>query len=324
MASANHDLRERFFLSTAACIRHLPNFRGKVRALLLLHKLLNLERKHLSITTDLRRPIRYRARLDLFCVPARMAFCMAQYEPGTVEFLLRLWQPAEAFIDVGANIGLVAIPFTLLSRERQRAVGTLNPCPVLTYCIEPVASNQKALETNVELNRIQDSIAVISSAVGDREKDVDIQVEKNLRPGEGTGTANILPENSGYACERIALHVTTIDRLIDGGELPKRGVIIKIDTDGYDLFVLMGAKRLLEEGRPIIFGEFHAHCMKWHGQTIDDVQAFLLPFGYHVYVRGKGWSFSLRKKGEPYVQDALCVPAEKLERLNWCIGSHAV
>jgi FkbM family methyltransferase len=284
-----------------------------------LHRLLGLERRHLVVSTVLHHPVRFRVNLDLFCLHERMAFFMDHYEPGTVEFLLRLRQPGETFLDVGANIGLIAVPFTLLCAAKDREQRRESPHQALTYCIEAVAANRESLAANIALNGLADQIAVVGSAVGEREKDVDLQVELNQKSGEGTGTANILPEGSAYECERIALHVTTIDRLVDAGALPRRCGLMKIDTDGYDLFALMGARRFIEEARPVIYGEFMAHCLGWHGQTIGDVQAFLGPLGYKVYTRRQGWSFKALGDGAPFVQDALCVPDEKLERVRWCI-----
>jgi FkbM family methyltransferase len=244
---------------------------------------------------------------------------MDRYEPGTVEFLYRLRKPGEAFLDVGANVGLIAIPFALLCKvsSKNHVGGKTNP--TLTYCIEAVAANRESLEINVGLNDLMEQIEVIGSAVGDCEKDVDIQVERNQKSGEGTGTANIISEGSTYECERIPLHVTTIDKLVTDGKLPRNCGLIKIDTDGYDLFALMGAKSLIERARPIIYGEFMAHCLSWHGQSIDDVQAYFGSLGYRIYTRRKGWSFRALGDGVPFVQDALCVPEEKVDRVSWCI-----
>jgi hypothetical protein len=67
---------------------------------------------------------------------------------------------------------------------------------------------------------------------------------------------------------------------------------MKLDTDGYDLFVLMGAKGLLERAQPPILGEFSAHCLNWHGQTVADVRDFVDTFDYRVFVRKHpSWDF---------------------------------
>lgn len=313
------DYREQYLLWVSACVRRLPNFRGKVRFLLALYKFMGLEQRHFSLSTTLHHPISFKVRLDLFCKHERMAFFMDRYESGTVEFLYRLWEPGETFLDVGANVGLIAIPFSLLCNASNKGQVGEKTNQKSTYCIEAVAANRESLEINVGLNDLMEQIEVIGSAVGDSEKDVEIKVEGNQKSGEGTGTASIMPDGSTYECERIPLHVTTIDKLVTEGKLPGNCGLIKIDTDGYDLFALMGAKSLIEKARPIIYGEFMAHCLSWHDQSIDDVQAYFGSLGYRIYTRRQGWSFRALGDGAPYVQDALCVPEEKVDRVSWCI-----
>lgn len=318
-SAASPGFRPRLLVGAAAGIRRLPNFRGKVRALLALHRILGLESRHIVVPAMLHHPVRYRVNLDLFCLHERMAYFMDRYEPGTVEFLARLWREGEPFVDVGANVGLIAIPFTLLCGARSPArEGSANR--LLTYCVEAVAGNAQSLAGNIAMNGLDAQMQVVATAVGECEKQVEIQVEKNQKAGTGTGTANILAAGSDYSCERIPLHVTTIDRLVVAGRLPGNCGLIKIDTDGYDLFALMGARELLARARPIVYGEFMAHCLQWHGQTIHDVQAYLRPFRYKVFIRSEGWTFVPLKSDSPYVQDALCVPEEKCERASGCIA----
>ena len=305
---SQREVRERAWLAAAAGLRRWPNFRGKVRFLLALHRRLGLDRRHVRVSAVLHHPVPHRVGLDLFCMHERMAFCMDRYEPGTVEFLARLWPKGEPFFDIGANIGLISIPLLLL-RGGERA-----------WCIEAVDENRKGLEANLRLNGLEDRAAVVGAAVGECEKMVDIQIARDLKSGEGTGTANILAAGSTYACERIPLKVVTLDGLVCAGRLPGACGLIKIDTDGYDLFALMGAKALLRDARPVVYGEFHERCLGWHGQSLGDVQAYLEPLGYRVFTRRSGWTFVSPDKPAAFVQDALCVPAEKIDFVRWCLA----
>lgn len=318
MKTPIHDVRERVLIGVASAVRPLPNFRGKVRALLAIHRLLGLESRHIVVPTVLHHPIRHRVRLDLFCMHERMAYFMDRYEPGTVEFLARLWREDGPLIDVGANVGLIAIPFTLLCAARSpvRAGSVNHP---LAYCVEAVAGNARSLTGNIALNGLDARMRVVATAVGECEKQVEIQIEKNQKSGTGTGTANILAAGSGFACERVPLRVTTIDRLVAEGRLPEDCGLIKIDTDGYDLFALMGARELLARARPIVYGEFMAHCLRWHGQSIHDVEVYLRPLRYNVFIRSANWTFVPLRADSPYVQDALCIPEEKCEGASWCL-----
>lgn len=95
---------------------------------------------------------------------------------------------------------------------------------------------------------------------------------------------------------------------------------MKIDTDGYDLKVLQGASQLIERDRPIIYGEFAAHCMNWHGQTVGDVVDFAKAKHYSTYGKLPGmWRFSKTINAVDFIQDLLLVPDEEVPNVAWCI-----
>jgi hypothetical protein len=93
---------------------------------------------------------------------------------------------------------------------------------------------------------------------------------------------------------------------------------VKIDVDGYDLFVLQGAKKILSFNRPIIFGEFNSHCLAWHGHSHDDVGRYVEQFECEVFSKAKkDWQFIPMRKNK-VDQDLLFVPKEKIVKLSWC------
>lgn len=290
-------------LSISRVAAHLPAVRGKNRAFLELLKWAKLPDTHATIKAQLTKPIPYLSNLDLHSWLQRIAFLSGGYEPETVKFLASLHQSPGYFLDIGANIGLISIPFAKMTAAK-------------VFAIEAVPANFEALKANIALNNLP--IIPLPFAVGDEEKTVDIQVEGNVR--NATGTANILADGSTYECERIALNMTTINHLIESGQIPPDCSLIKIDTDGYDLKVLEGATLLLENARPVIFGEFAAHCLNWHGQNIADVKAFAVQFGYITAARDKH-CFRLDFDAASFVQDALLIPSEQRSRLAHLLNS---
>lgn len=299
-------LAERVFLASGRVAARLPHVRGKTRVLLALYKLLGLSGKHLIVDARLRRPVRFDAQLDLHAWLQRVAFLTGGYEEDTVEFLLELHARVGRdgyLLDVGANIGLIAIPFAKSVPARQPSV----------IAVEAVPDNVAVLRRNLALNHLQEAVPVVPFGLGATGGSVQIQVEGDLRSGEGTGTANILPDGSTYDCVRQEIVIRTVDELADSGELPDGCSVIKIDTDGYDLKVLEGATRFLGRNRPIIFGEFSAHCLGWHGQSIADVAVFAAANGYAVWQRElPSWRFRAYapERAAGFVQDLLLVPHE--------------
>jgi len=312
-------LGQAVFLRFARAYRRLPHFRGKVRALLALYRAFGLQGRHIVLETDLWRPARYRARLDLHSWLERVAFFSGGYEEETVRFLMRLLPDGGYLLDVGANVGLITVPFLALSKRSLGAGGAKDLAPKVV-AVEAVRANWMTLVHNIRLNGFELDARALCVALGDSHRTVEIQVEGNLKEGEGTGTANIIAADSTYQCERIPLSLTTVDRLLDSGDLPRNCGVVKLDTDGFDFFVLKGAETLLREVRPVIFGEFAAHCLAWHHHDVQQVSAFAAERGYVTWrrVSPDGWRFAPLRDSESYVQDLLLVPKEQLERVNWC------
>lgn len=300
------------FRRFAAQWRKLPNFRGKVRLAKGLHNSLGLENHHIFQTVVLSDPACYHATLDLHSWHEFFAFVDGGYEGHTVRFLASCYDKRGCFLDIGANIGLISLPFAVLIDPSNSA-----DSPFI-FSIEAVRSNYERLVHNIQLNRRQKVIFAIGKGVGEREKIVEIQVEGNLKEGAGSGTANILADGTDHPCERIPLSITTLDKLNEIGEIPDLCSLIKIDVDGYDLFVLQGAEKLLSFSRPIIFGEFSSHCLAWHGHSHADVANYVKNFDYHVfYKQAEAWKFLPIGKHKTE-QDLLLVPKEKIVDLSWC------
>jgi FkbM family methyltransferase len=245
----------------------------------------------------------------------RIAFLTGAYEGETVSFLRRLSQSrAERgyLLDIGANIGMITVPFAMMARE-----GTSTRPSVVA--IEAVPDNTRALEINIKLNKLDGDVTVIGAALGDVEKTIQIQVEGDLSPGEGSGTANILADDSKYACVTQSLQLRTLDHLLESGVINSDCAVIKIDTDGYDLKVLQGGTRFLAASRPAIYGEFAAHCLQWHQQSVVDVMAFAESQKYLLLYRQDGsFRFDALAPAGGFRQDLLLIPLEHAHRFSWC------
>ena len=309
------ELNVGLFRRLAGQWRKLPNFRGKVRLAKELQKNLGLENYHILETIVVRNPVPYHATLDLHSWHEFLAFIDGGYERDTVRFLASCYDKRGCFLDIGANIGLISLPFAALIDPSNFAESHF------IFCIEAVQSNYERLVHNIQLNQREKTIVAIGKGVGEREKTVEIQVEGNLKEGAGSGTASILADGTEHPCERIPLTITTLDNLNEIGKIPDHCSLIKIDVDGYDLFVLQGAKKLLSFSRPIIFGEFNSHCLAWHGHSHADVANYVKKFDYHVFYKPtEAWKF-VPIGGHKTEQDLLLVPKEKIVDFSWCCES---
>ena len=319
------NLAARIFVWVGRIAAHLPAVKGKNGVFLRLFNFLGLKPQHIFVDAVLRAPIRYRARLDLHSWLQRLAYVSGEYEANTVRFLVKVHEGINKpgyVLDVGANIGLIGIPtaLTISTRNKDRS------SKPYVICVEAVQDNEKALRHNVALNDAQEDISIIGTGLGEVESAVDIQVEGDLKSGEGTGTANILPAgstldpNGRYECVRIPIQITTLDTLMCSGVLREKCAVIKIDTDGYDLKILKGGRDFLNQNRPVIYGEFASDCLKWHGESITDVVVFASSINYFVWPRlpGKEIKFTRAIDANSYSQDLMMVPAEYASDFAWC------
>lgn len=283
---------------------------------LLLYRLLGLRDRSVLVDVTLSRPVEYQMQLDLHSWLQRLAFLTGSYEPDTVLFLERLAsasKPTGYLLDVGANIGTISIPFAVRAAKKE---ATISDGRVLAIAFEAVPDNIAVLRRNIHQNKLDGAVLVFPFGLGEVNKSVRIQVEGDLSAGAGTGTANILADDSKWDCVTQSIEIKRLDEL----DLPTNCGVVKIDTDGYDLKVLEGAVAFLRRSRPVIFGEFAAHCMNWHGQSLKDVAQLCDSIEYQVWMRLAGsYTFTDRLDHGHFVQDLLLVPREQSASYAWCL-----
>jgi FkbM family methyltransferase len=185
-------------------------------------------------------------------------------------------------VDVGANLG----GYVLLTRQVTQA-------RIVAYEPSPLAAG--ILRRAVALNHFQ-SVEVRTLACGARPGPMTIQEGINSFVGSG-GPAD------GRECEEFdefcrgtragfsrvdVTEVTLDDDLADESHI----AAIKVDCEGYEYQVLLGARRILAEQRPHIFLELHPQFIRTFGSSGKDVIELLRAASYDL----ECWSF---KTGRP-------------------------
>jgi FkbM family methyltransferase len=72
----------------------------------------------------------------------------------------------------------------------------------------------------------------------------------------------------------------SLDTMITEQPFFKKTNILKIDTDGFEITVLNGAKRLLKEQQPVIYFEYTPDAYIENGQDPYSLFSILVPYGY--------------------------------------------
>jgi FkbM family methyltransferase len=148
--------------------------------------------------------------------------------------------PNLVFIDIGANIGDTVI----LQRSEAQY-------PIL--CIEGDDFFFSILEKNI-LGK--SNVVAIKAFVGEKDEIQIAEINKYL------GSGNII-RNMG----KVKLQFRKLDSILEEYPIFLNAKMLKIDTDGYDLSILRGARKFLESAKPALFFEYDPYFFK---QQNDD------------------------------------------------------
>ncbi len=179
------------------------------------------------------------------------------------EGVLRRWrpEPGAIVVDAGAYIGGHTLDYA-------RAVGPTGA----VVAIEPLASNFRLLQKNVDGNRYK-QVRCLNYALGERNADV------QLRYSRESSTATCRQDRAAPSNQQRVQWVAqrTLDSLLE--ELQIETVdLIKIDVEGAELEVLKGAQRILDsEHPPTLMIETHGPVVRqavveWLTQRQFDIQ----------------------------------------------------
>jgi FkbM family methyltransferase len=166
------------------------------------------------------------------------------YEPRQLAIFRALCDLSSTFIDVGANVGL----YTCLAARSL-------PVDGLVIAFEPIPENVSYLKANLAQNGQEPEVRIEQAALGEADRIVTIHLDNQI------GTHSISKSNTNGSDGR-SLQVSM--RSLDSYYLQNaisRADLIKIDAEGYDGYVLHGAKNMLTHFKPTIFVEFNPRAL---------------------------------------------------------------
>jgi FkbM family methyltransferase len=185
-----------------------------------------------------------------------------------IRFLRKLVRSGDTIVDVGANVGSHAIPLAKAFGESTQ-VHAFEPHPRVFAC----------LQANAALNRLT-NLHLYNLALGDREGEVafsDVRSDDLNR---------VLPDCSGSLTVPMK-PLDSIERLSGEGI-----TLLKIDVEGYELFVLRGAEDTLQR-TSFLYLEANTHHTQDYGVTVQELAD---------YLRARGWALYRISDSETLVQ----------------------
>ncbi|MDR1137661.1 MAG: FkbM family methyltransferase, partial [Synergistaceae bacterium] len=170
-------------------------------------------------------------------------------------------------VDVGANTGTMSLLAAFLPS-------------LICYAFEPARYAFELLNRNICLNELQSRIITYNLALSAHRGDSFIYIPAD---GKGSGLATLSSTPLRFSeSKKEEISLITLDEWMLEVR-PKSVDLLKIDTEGHELFVLQGAQELLERFSPVIVLEYWPDNTAQFGYNPKDIDTFLLKKGYRGY-----------------------------------------
>jgi FkbM family methyltransferase len=260
-----------FYKSVAQLLRHLPSGRNKVRVGRILTKLLLLDKE--NSVEQIRMKDGSNLLLDARSRTEAGAYWNRENDRDDIDFFKICLSTVQSPIcfDVGANIGLIAIPLAHY----------LNDIGGRVVAFEPVKANFERLVENTKLNKLHAVLSPVEIALGNEEGEIELALE--TQGGASTGNAmmtNVVDKVQEYTVSTV--RITTLDQFVAENGLSHVD-FIKLDIEGAELLFLQGGQQFLQRCRPFIYGEFNSAMMPKFGQTFLNVADFIQSWDYQIF-----------------------------------------
>lgn len=169
-------------------------------------------------------------------------------------------------LDIGANIGLMSVPVLAAHRD------------VRVVSFEASAGTAQFLRRTREESAFSDRWDVVAKAVGGAAGTAEFHVGP-VEAGAYDGFKNTGRAAGGSA---VAVEVTTVDLEWKARDCPDVSVI-KIDVEGAEYDVLLGAMECIGRCRPALVIEWSPKNIGAYGRTMDDLLAIARRLGCRVW-----------------------------------------
>jgi FkbM family methyltransferase len=191
---------------------------------------------------------------------------------AVTETLLRLADPGELAVDVGANIGyMTAVLAARVGSTFGGSVRAFEAHPEIFKELKYNAEQWQRQLTNTKLD-------IQNIAISDKRGKVALGIPEAFATNRGLASVLTLSEASNQpespSWKTITVESLSLDELFP---TPERIGVFKLDVEGHELHVLKGARNLLQEQRirDCVFEE--------HGEYPTDVTRFFEEMGYSVF-----------------------------------------
>lgn len=167
------------------------------------------------------------------------------YEQGTMHVIAAALRPGDVFVDAGASVGQMAL-------HAARCVGPFGR--VLAF--EPAAERYEDLVAGIEINGLG-NVLPVRAGLADEDSDRLLYLRGSPSMADQTHTEDV-----------VTVPVRRLDTVLAAQGI-ERVRMVKIDVEGYEPEVLLGARELLASPEPpIICYEYGIYA---HGRAVHEL-----------------------------------------------------
>lgn len=241
---------------------------------------------------------RYRMQLSTD-FPIETMMIVDNYEPVTRLLVERLVQPGNICADVGANIGGIAFLMAAHVTPGGRV-----------FAFEPSPMTCARLRRNIGLNPgLSDVVVPIQAGLSDRPGELRV-VEDYVVPG------NASLDSAGGA----AVPITTLDRVMFERKVPRLD-FLKIDVEGMEFEVLLGARESLATSGPLVYFETLLQGDDSLGASrFARIQHLLQSHGYELFAVNRAGAMTPATV-DAHADNTLAVPAARVSEVRERLAS---
>ena len=206
------------------------------------------------------------------------------------ELLLESIKENDTVIDVGANVGEISL----------RAANIVGNKVGKIYSFEPDHINFNRFLNNMKINAVK-NITPINKGLGNVDGVFNLSVvDENNR-----GMNRIVESNESLNTSKI--EVIILDNYIKLKNIT-RVDLIKIDTEGFEMNVIIGAKDLLKRFRPILFIELDEKNLIDQNSSPKEIIKHLINLNYNIVNANNNDTISLNSDLANCHFDIICKP----------------
>lgn len=200
----------------------------------------------------------------------RKGFITGVHDRTDLNIMRKFLEPGDYVIDIGANEGYISL-----------FLGSIVGRGGKVFSIEPDKQNLFYLKNNIQYN--DSNIEIIEKAMSNEITESDFLYDDNMGPWGGLESYSKFGTNLKKA---VKVEVDTLDNIFKCSG--RRIKFVKVDTEGNELNVFLGAKKFIKEHQPIVYFEVHTYCWSYHDCSVETLFNIFKNNGYDLFIQKNG------------------------------------